>query len=383
MSTPTWGLDPKSRRITVYYTESSTIYEGMPVCYEFDATTNWMGVDGSTIDFTTTASSITESTTTAEGYQNEGKFIRVEDVDDDNVHAFAGVVAGADHAGETGPCALDIYIPNGAIVPVRTDASTTVGVTALGIANGSQLCASGGRPVAVAWETVDRSEVNGIVLAKLDPNIFLYQKGDAQALSYTGLTGAVANVLQNTFANTSGTVCGLLVHTTASGALAAAHNEWAVLGYMAVTGGITGAGYSRAVLGQLALSGTINSGGAVACGIHGQITGSVTNTQMERAAAGIFEYALSENPDTGDAEVLFLYANGTEDIGSFVHMHGDGEKATHIWEFTGCGGLSTSVLIKKMGTGGMWTNTGAWIQIPINVSGTTYYIPAGAALSEA
>jgi len=54
MSTPTWGLDPKATRISVYYTESSTIYEGMPVCYEFDATTNWLGVDGSKIDFTTT-----------------------------------------------------------------------------------------------------------------------------------------------------------------------------------------------------------------------------------------------------------------------------------------------------------------------------------------
>jgi len=382
MSTPTWGLDPKARRISVYYEGTSTIREGMPVCYNYDTTDNWLGV--ASIDFTTTASSLTESGTTAEGSQNEGKFIRVKDPDADNIHAFAGVVAGADHDGETGPKAIDIYIPNGAIVPVRTDASTTVGVTVLGIANGSTLCASGGRPVAIAWETDDLSTDNGAILAKLDPSIFgVYQKGVGSGQQFNGLTGAVANTMQNVFANTSGTACGLLVHTTASGALAAAHNEWAVLGYMAVSGGITGAGYSRAVLGQLALSGTINSGGAVACGIHGQITGTVTNTEMERAAAGIFEYALSENPDTGDSEVLFLYANGAEDIDSFVHMHGDGEKAGVIWEFTGCGGLSTSVLIKKMGTGGMWTNTGAWIQIPIDVSGTTYYIPAGALLSEA
>jgi len=376
-----FGTNTNARKKRVYYTEESDIYEGMPVCYEFDATANVLNYDK---EAGGDAPSQSSPSTTAEGYQNEGKFLRVEDPDSDNIHAFAGVVAGTSHSNTAGPRWLDIYIPNGAVVPVRTDASTTVGVTVLGIASGSTLCASGGRPVALACETVNRSNINGITLAKLDPNMFgLYQNGVGSGQTFNGLTGAVANTLKNVFANTSGSTCNLLVHTTVNGELAASHNEWSVLGYLAVSGSITAAGYSRAVLAQTVMSGTINHGGAVACGLHAQITGTVTNTLAQRCAAAIFEYGLSENPNTGDADVIFLYANGAEDVDSYVHMWGDGERASVIWKFSGCGGLSTSALIKLMGTGGMWTNTGSWMQIPIDINGTTYYIPAGAALSEA
>lgn len=382
MSTPTWGLDPKSRRITVYYEGTSTIREGMPVCYNYDTTDNWLGV--ASVDFTTTASSVTESGTTAEGSQNEGKFIRVEDPVTANLEFFAGVVAGADHDGEAGPRAIDIYVPNGAIVPVRTDASTTVGVTVLGIANGSTLCASGGRPVAIAMETDDLSTDNGAILAILDPSIFgLYQKGVGSGQQFNGLTGAVANTMQNVFAATSGTACGLLVHTTASGAVATSQNAWSVLAYLSVSGGSTGTGYSRASLSQLVLTGTYNNGGLCMYGAHVQVGGAPTLTHVQRVAGLCVEYGTTI-PTTGDADVMLLYANPSGgDLNSYVHMWGDGEKADFIWKFSGCGGLSTSTLIKKMGTGGMWTNTGAWIQIPIDVSGDTYYIPAGALLSEA
>jgi len=355
----------------------------MPVCYNYDTTDNWLGV--ASIDFTSTASTISESGTTAEGAQNEGKFIRVEDPATANLEFFAGVVAGADHDGETGPRALDIYIPNGATVPVRTDASTTVGVTVLGIADGSTLCASGGRPVAIAMETDDLSSDNGAILAKLDPSVFgVYQAGVGSGQQFNGLTGAVANTMKNVFAATSGTVCGLMTHTTASGDIADSANVWSSLNYLAVTGAVTGSGYIRAVLAQCNLTGaTMNNSALYAWALHAQLHGTVTNTEMQRCAAACFEYGLSENPDTGDCDVIFLYANGTEDVDSYVHMWGDGEKANFIWKFSGCGGLSTSTLIKKMGTGGMWTNTGAWVRIPIDIDGTTYYIPAGVELSEA
>jgi hypothetical protein len=371
------SVETAAEKKRVLYEGTSVIYEGMPLCYNYDSTTN---IDG--YDKTDGA-----GTTTDEGHQNEGKYNRVEDPVTANLAFFAGVVAGSDWSGKTGTGGiwLDIYVPNGAVVPVRTDASTTVGVTLLGIANGSTLCASGGRAIALAMETVDRSTDNDIVLAILDSSRFsAYQNGVGSGQTFNGLTGAVANTVKNAFAATSGTVCGQMVHTTASGAIAAAFNVWSSLNYLAVSGSITGAGYIRAVLAQCNLAGaTLNNGGLYAYALHAQLHGAVTNTLMQRAAAACFEYALSENPDTGDSSVILLYANGTEDIDSFVHMWGDGEKAGVIWRFSGCGGLSTSVLIKKMGTGGMWTNTGAWIQIPIDVEGTTYYIPAGALLSEA
>lgn len=188
MSTPTWGLDPKARRITVYYESSDTIYEGMALCYNSDATDNWLGV--SSTDFTTTASSITESGTTAEGSQNEGKFIRVEKPSNDNLQFFAGVVAGGDHTGESGPKAVDIYVPNGAIVPVRSSIYNYEGETVLGVQAGDyelQDAATYGTrtvPVALAMEDIDRGTTEGLCLAKLiDPCVFNWQ-----AVGFTGTT---------------------------------------------------------------------------------------------------------------------------------------------------------------------------------------------------
>ena len=217
----TYGTDPVARTISVYYTESSTIYEGMPVCYEFNATTNWLGV--STIDFTSTASSITESTTTAEGYQNEGKFIRVEDPDSDNIMFFAGIVAGAGLAGKTGPCVLDIYVPNGAIVPVRSYISSTTGVNALALMSGTQYLGNlnagnsngTGRFVAVAMETVDRSSTAGLCLAKLCPDQFLFQSCGSTKMKFAtaGTTEVAANLINCVSAETTGTFTALFVRS--------------------------------------------------------------------------------------------------------------------------------------------------------------------------
>jgi len=176
----TWGLDPKARAIRVYFEGSTTIYEGMPVCYNYNTTDNWMGV--SAADYTS------ETGTTAEGYQNEGKFIRVELPVAGNLIHFAGVVAGNSKHGQTGPCALDIYVPNGAIVPVRCDVDTTTGLTVLAIAEGEEElgCSSGAgssRPVGIAMETETALDGTAdITLCKLDPNLFLYNTADGTAL---------------------------------------------------------------------------------------------------------------------------------------------------------------------------------------------------------
>ena len=234
MSTPTWGLDPKARRITVYFVGETTIYEGMPVCYD-NSTTNWIGVDGSSIDFTTTASSVTEGTTTADGYLNEGKFIRVELPNADNCGMFAGVVAGADHAGEVGPRALDIYVPNGAVVPVRTDQNCLLDQTILAIQSGEEELgvpiSTDGRPVAIARETIDRGTA-GLVLAELNPDKFLYQDMGGTALSVddasTG-TACVVNRINVDFLQATGNCTALWVQAT-SGA-GAASSGYGLAGY--------------------------------------------------------------------------------------------------------------------------------------------------------
>jgi hypothetical protein len=239
----------------------------MPVCYEFDATTNWLGV--ASIDFTSTASTITESSTTAEGSQNEGKFIRVEDPDADNICAFAGVVAGADHVGQIGPRAIDIYIPNGAVVPVRTNQNCTVGKTILAVHNAEQALTApfeaAGRAVAVAWETVDRSggTSDGICLAKLDDTMFIYQKGDAVRLEVddedtgnmmvnqiivgtsqaSGLFSALQIKAYQTAGNAESWDYGLALNVSADFAAGTINNNangsghWLNLGAVAITGG--------------------------------------------------------------------------------------------------------------------------------------------------
>lgn len=165
MSNVQFGTNtPSLRKTRVYYETASTIYEGMPVCYNYDTTTNILGWDN---DATQALGS-----TTDEGYQNEGKFLRVETPATANLNWFAGVVAAGGYVGKTGPKWVDIYEPNGAIVPVRTNASCTVGATVLGIGNGLQYMAvvttgSSPVPVAIVEETVDRSSTNGIVLAKV------------------------------------------------------------------------------------------------------------------------------------------------------------------------------------------------------------------------
>ena len=226
MSLPTWALDPKAERITVYYEGTSTIREGMPLCYNYDTTDNWTGAGA--ITATTTATNLTETGTTAEGSQNEGKFIRVEDPTTANLQWFAGVVAGSDHAGQAGPRALDIYIPNGAIVPVRSYVSSTVGVNALAIMNGqiylgnpnASTTNGAARYVAIAEETVDRSSTAGLCLARLCPDEFLYQSQGTTKLMFAtaGTVDVAANFINADSNQTSGGFTALWVRSNTDAA---------------------------------------------------------------------------------------------------------------------------------------------------------------------
>jgi len=161
MSIPMTYGNPRAQRIRVYYEGTDTLYEGSPVCYNYDTTSNWYGVD--TYDNS-------ESSTTTDGYQNEGKYLRVEVPSADNAEFFAGVVAEG-FGGITNPGLIDIYVPNGAIVPVYTDKSITIKDPLylehgeITLVNATQV--GMGVCVAEAVETVDRSSTAGVVLARL------------------------------------------------------------------------------------------------------------------------------------------------------------------------------------------------------------------------
>lgn len=177
------ACNPSAHRIRVYYEGSDTIYQGMALCYNSDTTSNWFG--GSVSNGEVTATS-----TTAEGSQNEGKYIRVEKPANDNLLFFAGVVAPGGWVGKDGPRVIDIYVPNGAIVPVRSSIYNYEGETVLGVQAGDYELQDGATygtrtvPVALAMEDVDRGTTEGLCLAKLvDPCTFNWA-----SVGFTGTT---------------------------------------------------------------------------------------------------------------------------------------------------------------------------------------------------
>ena len=222
--------NPKAHRIRVYYGETTTILEGMPVCYAFDTDTNWFGGSVSNGE-------VTATTTTADGSHNESRYIRVEDPDADNIHAFAGVVAKGGWCGRAGGRVLDIYVPNGAVVPVRTDQSCVKGRTILAVHTAETHLTgpyeSASCPVAIAWEDdTDLASTAGLVLAKLDPNMFISQSGVALDLiaddQDTGNAFALNQILVD-FASTTGNCMALKVVATSSAG--AASNGYGLAGY--------------------------------------------------------------------------------------------------------------------------------------------------------
>lgn len=223
MSTVSCGTNTEAvrKRVHYYNRESSaeTLYEGQPVCYIFDSTTNELGFD--VIDDEETA-------TTDEGHQNEGKFLQVEKPNDDNLLHFAGVVASGSWCGKSIAATswdfIDIYIPNGAVVPVRCDVDTTAGTTILALESDSQalthpLNATQGRPVAIAMETeTGLDSTADITLVKLDPNLFIYQDmtGTALIAASAGTSDVWVNRINLTTAQTEGSFCALSVQSTST-----------------------------------------------------------------------------------------------------------------------------------------------------------------------
>ena len=168
MSYASYGTETVKQRKRVLYEGTDTIYEGMALCYNYDTTTNvtsYSKSEGGDVDCQTTP------TTTAEGYQNEGKFLRVEAPAVANTPFFAGVVASGSWCGTTGSGAdwIDVYIPNGAVVPVYTDKSITI-KDPLYLEPGQYTLTdlAIGPKVGISLETADRSGTSGLVLARLE-----------------------------------------------------------------------------------------------------------------------------------------------------------------------------------------------------------------------
>ena len=145
MAQVTYNTEKVSKK-RVYYTGTDTLYEGYPLCYDWDTTTG--GSDGES---------------------NPKRVLRVEQPKAANMDMLAGVVASG-HGGKKGPCWLDIIEPDnwptGRLVRAWTDVNCTQQATRLGLVGDTwalQAASSSNPMVATSMETTNRSGVAGAV----------------------------------------------------------------------------------------------------------------------------------------------------------------------------------------------------------------------------
>ncbi len=167
--------DPLIESKEVYWrpaTASDVAIVGQPVCYNSDLAADYK--ERTTNPAVANAASNSDKATTyAEGAQTyDARIFVVERPASGNLHQFAGTILSlGDHSGADGD-KIRIAIPNGAVVPVYTDANCTLDSTILGPSTGGDhysISTGDGDPraAAVAMETVDRSDTNGLVWARV------------------------------------------------------------------------------------------------------------------------------------------------------------------------------------------------------------------------
>ena len=296
-----------------------TIYEGMPLCYEYSTTTNVLGWD---------KENSTEGTTTADGYQNEGKFLLVDLPEDDNLLYFAGVVAAGGWCGkeiaDDGEQWLDIFIPNGAIVPVRCDVETTTGQTILSIRSDSQELesVSGGsgwnRAVGIAMETdTGLDSAAGLTLCKLDPNLFIFQDAsDGDGLEVSGGQGGMAlNRINVVSDHTSGSFCALEVITESG--VAESSYGLAFMAKAVVTGAVTAITCGTGI--RLAINGGTQTEQLSALRVQ-----LVENTGADVSTGGKYTVLnlvnmFAENPLANSHQWIYLENDGSYPPDNFIY----------------------------------------------------------------
>lgn len=160
----------------------------------------------------------------------------------DNISAPAGVVAKGGWCGKAGPRVIDVYVPNGAVVPVRCDQNCVLGRTILAIHTNEQHLTAPHQtyalPIAVAWETVDRGTTAGLVLAKLDTRLFIYQTGDVGTLLVDDkdtTSNITANLIDVSTSQTGGRFTALHVKSTLTAGAGSDHYGAAIYAHTIVS----------------------------------------------------------------------------------------------------------------------------------------------------
>jgi len=349
--------NPRAHRIRVYFEGETTIYEGMPVCYNYDTTDNWFGGSVSNGE-------VSATTTTAEGSQNEGKYIRVELPSSSNLNSFAGVVAKGGWCGTTGPKSIDIYIPNGAIVPVRCDVDTTTGRTILCIQAaqtelGYLISGAWCRPVAIAMETeTGLDDSTDITLAELNPSLFISQQnyGDSLIVSTgSGTCGQALNKIDITNSYPAGQEFNAF--EVKSDFTGGANAPYGMAAYFRTTQSATMSDHAASVGVIMSISGGTSTEYVTALKVKMHSGSSATMTSVANLSVLNLE---SHIATTGPTPFSWIYieGNGAVDPNYFLYVKSKGELGDHAAE----GNLTTTTAGDRM--------------IPISFGGSVYYLAA-------
>ncbi|GAG88419.1 unnamed protein product, partial [marine sediment metagenome] len=150
------GIDPIAQRKRVVFRPSTTgdvLRVGDAVCYNWDLAADYKE---------RTTNPVCGGATYAEGAQTyNARLFIVEKPDSENLQNFAGIVAClGSKAGADGDF-IEIYEPNGAVVPVMAGIYCYKGVTVLAVQDGSYsleqpIYGAAFATVAIAMETIDR-----------------------------------------------------------------------------------------------------------------------------------------------------------------------------------------------------------------------------------
>ena len=152
MSVISYNTEPILQKKRVLFepeTSTDTLKAGYVVCYNNDRTTDLRG------------------TSVAEGAQNPARFLQVEKPKTANLNFVAGIVC-PDSEGAVDGDWIDIYLLNGADIPVWSDQACVNGTTTLAVTDGSYLATAVGASnvsLGLAKETINRT-TPGLVLLK-------------------------------------------------------------------------------------------------------------------------------------------------------------------------------------------------------------------------
>lgn len=203
------AIDPIAQSKRVFFRQSGdTVRVGDLVCYNWDITGDHKERSSAPQSSHLGGSG---ATTYAEGNQSyTGRLFIVEKPATTNLHAFAGVVkALGPKLGADGDM-IEIWKPNGAVLPVMCDQYCTNGRTIVGLRNGAyEGSYPEGRPIGIARETIDRSETDGLVWVKVDPGMFGWVDADDSALTIddeASGSDVVISKMRVTSAQTTGSV---------------------------------------------------------------------------------------------------------------------------------------------------------------------------------